>query len=127
MVSLFKSIGTQMDLLVPESKWSDLVGFIRHYPERTGIPLRYEREEKVGENQVKLIGVEGTPKALSELVFWMMNTADSEDSRNFYILMRDKRKRGPKNVRKNREKAGQGSNGGDHHQEAVPATGRRGD
>ena len=123
MVTLFKTFGTKMDLLISREAWPEIVGYIRLVQERGRLPLGYEREEMIGDTQVKLINLTGTPRSLSDLVEHMMKLDKAQyfgENRDFYILLHEEKK-GTKNAGKDRKEIRKGSNGGNPGEETHPA------
>lgn len=111
--SLFKTPGTQMDIMVLKKYWAKLAGHV----ERTG--CKYKKEDEVrasdGNEYVVLRDVSGNSHHLGCLIGlfygleWEYLAEPGHPSEDrFYILIKERRK-GKKHVQKDRKKAGPGS------------------
>ena len=124
MVSMAKTGGVQIDLMVPMDLYPEIVSLIR------SLDLKYTKEfdVKLGKNPdtvwKKLVDIQGKPLNLINLIpgSMMADSAigpDDQDRHNTYILFHERK--GKKNVRKDRKKAGKGSNGGNSGEQASSA------
>ena len=114
---IFKGRSVRMDLTMKKKYLSFIVGRIIN----AGLRYKAEKEVKIGsgeEEWVKITDVEGPPNRIVYLIS-KIDAQSYTSGDNFYITICTRK--GKKNARKNRKKAGTWSNSGDRGEEANPA------